>query len=226
MSEKENVALYQSLREVPKHAQKEFNNGNFKGTDINPMWRIQRLTEVFGPCGFGWYTEIVKRQLETSTDGKTICTFIGLNLFVKWNGEWSKPIYGEGGNTMCDWIASKGYIKTSDEAFKMAYTDALGNAAKQLGLGADVWWEADKVHATKYDKQTENAKENGGKPTAQVAPATPAGEVKVEVSKEIATLMQCKTKKELRSLLMKNNWSSKPELVSYATELSKSLPEG
>ena len=39
----------------------------------------------------------------------------------------------------------------------MALTDAISNATKQLGLGADVWFEADNVHSTKYDQQQEAA---------------------------------------------------------------------
>lgn len=38
-------------------------------------------------------------------------------------------------------------LYTSDECFKMALTDAISVAAKALGIGADVYWQAD---ATKY----------------------------------------------------------------------------
>ena len=31
-----NLDLYNKVREVPKEAQKSFNNGRFSGTDINP----------------------------------------------------------------------------------------------------------------------------------------------------------------------------------------------
>lgn len=151
------MKIYEELRSVPQHAKKTFNNGKFSGTDINPMWRIKRMTEVFGACGFGWYYEVVNRDTLTAEDG-TICTFIGINLFVKQGDEWSKPIYGEGGNTFSTKTKS-GYLSVSDEAYKMALTDALSNATKQLGLGADVWFEKDKVHSTKYDLQQERKAE-------------------------------------------------------------------
>ena len=54
-----NVRFYQKFMETPKDAQKSFNNGRFSGTDINPMFRIKILTEVFGPSGFGWWTQNV-----------------------------------------------------------------------------------------------------------------------------------------------------------------------
>lgn len=171
----ENLSLYDRLRTVPKEAQKPFNNGRFSGTDINPMWRIKRMTEVFGPCGIGWYYEVVRRSLEKSSD-QTISAFIGINLYIKVDGEWSKPIYGEGGNNFCT-TNKYGNITTSDEAYKMALTDALSNATKQLGLGADIWFANDKNHSTKYDAQQENmnAANKAGIPASQpTAPEQPA----------------------------------------------------
>lgn len=41
----------------------------------------------------------------------------------------------------------KSGIYVSDECYKMATTDAISVACKQLGIGADVYWESD---ASKY----------------------------------------------------------------------------
>lgn len=170
METKNNLEFYEQLREVPAEAKKSFDNGRFKGTDINPMWRIKRMTELFGPCGIGWYYEVVNRSLEHSSDSNVICAFIGINLYVKVNGEWSKPIYGEGGNTMSVWNRKYSCVDTSDEAYKMALTDAFSNATKQLGLGADIWFENDKKHSTKYDLQTERKADNVDIPFDKMTP--------------------------------------------------------
>ena len=45
----------------------------------------------------------------------------------------------------------------SDECYKMATTDAISVACKALGIGADVYWEAD---STKYSKGESNPKPN------------------------------------------------------------------
>lgn len=215
METKNNLEFYEQLRNVPTEAQKSFDNGRFKGTDINPMWRIKRMTEIFGPCGIGWYYEVVNRSLERSADSNIICAFIGINLYIKVNGEWSKPIYGEGGNTMCVWNRKYSCIDTSDEAYKMALTDAFSNATKQLGLGADIWYANDKNHSTKYDLQTERKKDNDAAPVETATPkASPEERLKA-----------CKTKKALRDLLVKEHWSGKKELVDLAKELSTNLPE-
>ena len=135
----DNLYFYNMGRSVPKEAQKPFSNGRFSGTDINPMWRIKMLTEMFGPAGIGWYVDDVVERSEEH--GNTTISIVTLNLYVKVEGEWSKPIYGTGGNTLLrNGVAS-------DEGYKMAYTDALSVACKALGIGADIWYANDR---TKY----------------------------------------------------------------------------
>jgi len=135
----DNLKYYNVGRAVPEEAQKSFNNGKFSGTDINPMWRIKKLTELFGPAGLGWYYEVISERAEEH--GDVTIAIVDLNLYVKYDGEWSKPIYGTGGNV----LLRKG--STSDEGYKMALTDALSVACKALGIGADIYFAKDK---TKY----------------------------------------------------------------------------
>ena len=152
----ENLDIWNKYKQVPKNALKEFNNGRFSGTDINTMWRMKSLTESFGICGVGWYYKPVKLWTE-KCDNNDIFAFAEIELFIKVNGEWSMGISGTGGNKLQRQLKS-GEMSTSDEAFKMAITDAIGVACKNLGLGADVYWENDK---TKYtEQQTEKTKTN------------------------------------------------------------------
>ena len=147
------MKIYNAVRSVPQEAQKAFNNGRFSGTDINPMWRIKTLTEQFGVAGIGWYIDNVAFE-DKVVAGDTI-TICQLDLFIKVDGEWSRPIHGVGGNVTCT-TGRDGSKRTSDEAEKMAYTDAISVACKALGIGADVYFEKDK---TKY-----TANEGAGSP--------------------------------------------------------------
>jgi len=141
-----NREIYDKVRTVPNEAKKTISGGKLNGfTDINPMWRIKTLTSVFGPCGFGWYYEIVKKWIEPAPDGR-VAAYVDINLYVKYEGEWSKPIPGTGGSMFVD--LEKGSPRASDECYKMALTDAISVACKALGVGADVYWEKDR---TKYD---------------------------------------------------------------------------
>lgn len=143
---KENMTVYEQVRQVPVEAQKKITGGRLNGmTDINPMWRIQKLTEIFGMCGVGWYPEIVSERLEQGADGE-VTAHTNINLYVKTGDGWSKPIPGVGG---AKFIADeRGGLYTDDEAFKKAYTDAMSVACKALGIGADVYWA--KGGETKY----------------------------------------------------------------------------
>lgn len=142
----ENLELYNKVREVPQNAKKTISAGRIKGfTDINPMWRIKCLTEQFGPCGIGWYYKTVEKWTETV--GDEICAFVMIELYVLYDGKWSQPISGTGGSRLATKERSGVYV--SDECYKMATTDALSVACKNLGIGADVYWKEGK---TKYDQ--------------------------------------------------------------------------
>ena len=168
-----NLLIYERVRSVPKEAKKEIEAGRLKGkNDINPMWRIKKLTEVFGPAGFGWYTEIVRTWTEASESGE-MAVFVDIHLFVKKDGEWSKPIYGNGGNRL---VANEKKYENGqqvyvpfldDDAYKKAYTDAISVAAKALGIGADVYFEKD---VTKYDSQPQAVQQQAQPAAAPVLP--------------------------------------------------------
>ena len=186
--QQDNLSIYERVRSVPAEAKKAIEAGRLKGkSDINPMWRIKKLTEVFGPVGFGWYTEVVKTWTEVD-ENSDVAVFVDINLFVKKDGEWSKPIYGNGGNKL---ISHERKYESGtqvlvpyldDDSYKKAYTDAISVAAKALGVGADVYFEKD---VTKYD----TAQSQSEPVQAQVA-GTPVPEVKPTLSPSVKTWKQ------------------------------------
>lgn len=151
----EKMEIYNRVRQVPDEAKKAISAGRLKGmTDINPVWRIKKLTEEFGPCGIGWWTKVTDRWTETV--GDETCAFVDLELYVKVGDEWSKPITGSGGSKLATKERSGIYV--SDECYKMAETDALSVACKKLGIGADVYFSADR---TKYSQTVDDSKKIG-----------------------------------------------------------------
>ena len=149
----DNLRYYELLRKVPDYALKQIGAGRLKGmSDINPVYRIKAMTEAFGPCGIGWKYVITKQWLETyGQEGKAFCN---IDLFIKVDGEWSDAIPGTGGSSLVAMERSGAYV--SDEAYKMALTDALSVAMKSLGVAADVYYSKDKVGQfdTKYEQQS------------------------------------------------------------------------
>lgn len=160
------MEFYERFRSVPKEACKEIGAGKLKGfTDINPMWRIKMLTAVFGPCGFGWYIE--SEEHWTDTLGNEIGAFCKVALRVKHpeNGEWSAPIIGIGGSK----LAGKGKGDgIDDEAYKMAYTDAISIACKNLGMAADIYFQKDRTKYNSYAETTAPAPASAKKNTKVV----------------------------------------------------------
>lgn len=144
-----NLDLYNRVRVVPEEAKKPIKSGRLNGmTDINPMWRIKVLTSEYGPCGIGWFYKPVKKWTEQA-GGETVA-FVDIELFIKVDGEWSQPICGTGGSKLSQ--NERNGLFVSDECYKMATTDAISVACKQLGIGADVYFGADR---TKYDSPFE-----------------------------------------------------------------------
>lgn len=148
----ENMELYLKGKEVPAEAKKPIEAGRLKGmTDINPMWRIKRLTEMFGPCGLGWWYVIKEKRLEPADN--EIKAFVDIDLYYKYNGETSMAVPGTGGSSFLAMERNGAYV--SDECFKMALTDAISVAAKSIGVGADVYYAKDR---DKYTAQEEEPK--------------------------------------------------------------------
>ena len=121
-------------RPDPKALKAFQRSGGFRGTAINPMHTLHTVTEVLGPCGKGW--GMTKPDFQVI--GNNVYCTVGV-----WHGETAefhdKYVWGVGGETMSG--------RGDDEAFKKAYTDALGNALKHLGANADIYfnlWDGNK----------------------------------------------------------------------------------
>ena len=132
-----NLDIWDKLgRTDPEHTKKFTRGGGFKGTAVKPIYTAHKMTETFGPCGTGWGYSEPTFQLVPGSDGQT-AVFCWLTLwYAKPEGGRSEPIPGVGGDFVVKKFSSG--LTTDDEAFKKAFTDALGNAMKNLGMSADV----------------------------------------------------------------------------------------
>lgn len=158
----ENMKIYNLGRAVPDEAKKSINAGRLKGmTDINPVWRIKRLTEIFGPCGVGWWYEITDKHIVFDDTTKQKAAFLDIVLYYidPDTGAQSHGIPGTGGASFVAQERNGPYL--SDECYKMALTDAISVAAKAIGIGADVYYQKDR---DKYNSQPETVKPDPPKP--------------------------------------------------------------
>lgn len=143
----DNVELWKQFERTAEEAKKPIEAGRLKGfTDINPVWRLKRLTEVFGAVGFGWKYEITSQRLSPGADG-VITAFVDVNLYYKTtDGVWSDPIPGIGGSAFV--AKEKNGMYTNDECYKMALSDAIGTACKALGMSADIYFSKERSKYT------------------------------------------------------------------------------
>jgi hypothetical protein len=173
-----NMEIWNKVKQPPKTALKAIQAGRLKGkSDINPQWRYEAITELFGPCGIGWTYTIEKLWTEPGLDGQVFAfaqisfyhlvsseeverptDIVGVTTLV-YQPRWSDPIPGIGGSMLLTKESSG--IHHNDEAYKMAVTDALSVALKMIGVGADV-----------YQGFYDGSKYSNGTPTTPTAPAS------------------------------------------------------
>lgn len=206
--------IYTQCCSTPQNALKPITAGRLKGmSDINPMYRIQKLTEVFGACGFGWKYTIVNKEIMDGANGEKVA-IVDINFYVKWNGEWSEAIPGTGGASFIANERNGAY--TSDECYKMALTDAISVSCKALGIGADVYWAAGH---TKYDAPRQTAQNRPQQPQAQQQASTPAQPQ--NIAQDAQKLLS--PRQRLMQLLQARNIDVKQYMT--ANNLTKETPE-
>lgn len=128
-----NTALWDTLGKTdPAHTKGFKRAGGFSGTAIKPMWAYRRMTEEFGPCGKGWGVNAPSFQVVNGPEGEVLvyCTA------SIWYEEPGQVAFGVGGDKAVG--KNKYGLSSDDEAFKKAFTDAITNALKMIGVGADV----------------------------------------------------------------------------------------
>lgn len=145
-----NTELWDKLGKTdPAHTKGFTRGGGFKGTAIKPMWSYRRMTEEFGPCGIGW--GVNEPSFQVVPVGEEVLVYCTASIWYRTSATPTTEakeagaqviysdqhtVYGVGGDKVVAKFNSG--AKSDDEAFKKAFTDAITNALKLIGVGADV----------------------------------------------------------------------------------------
>lgn len=123
------LAAINKYRKPPADAIKQQTHGA-RLSSINPQWRVDALTDILGPYGIGWWTESEAGDWKAANVN---CVYVRLRLCYR------VCIGGEEVTANTGWHTGGTPIDRSDEAVKMAETDALGKAVSYLGIGAAIY---------------------------------------------------------------------------------------
>jgi len=177
-----NLEIWAAFEKTDKTATKEFKrSGGFSGTAIKPMYAIKKMTEKFGACGIGWGYEKPDFQL-VPVEGGEIMVYCTLGLWH--SSDPTALVYGVGGDSV---VGKNKYGLTSDdEAFKKAFTDALTNAMKHLGMAADV--HMGQFDGNKYVTPKPQAPETMGMTHQEIAADWPVEQRQAALDKALGEL--------------------------------------
>lgn len=214
----DNLRIWTALGKTdPSHTKQFSRAGGFKGTAIKPIWITQRLTELFGPCGIGWGFERPEFQvIPTATDTLVYCTATAWFM----DGGKQHFVYGVGGDKVVAQRQSGAFC--DDEAFKKAFTDALGNAFKFVGVGADVHMGL--FDDSKYVREMEQEfrpKTDETPPAKRVpldGPYTSATALKAAAKAFAATLENMGDMGELLA------WEATADFKEFAAQIERDMP--
>ena len=137
------LELWNKLELTDERYTKRFDRGNFKGTAVDPVYNIKRVTELLGPVGFAWGWHVVKDELVTFGPAEEP-TWIH-NCVVR---AWFRQADGgvreveHVGCTIAARHVGRGpnrRFMVDDEYAKKSVTDALSKIMVSLGASADIW---------------------------------------------------------------------------------------
>lgn len=139
--EPDNLRIWSALAKTDPTQTKQFSRaGGFKGTAVKPIWVVKMLTEQFGPCGEGWGIGEPSFQV-VAGDNREVLVYCTVSC---WHGSPENVLYGVGGDKIVTHIKANAQYnrperwENDDEAFKKAFTDAVNNAFKFVGVAADI----------------------------------------------------------------------------------------
>lgn len=128
----DNLSIWNALGKTDPAATKAFKRGGgFSGTAVKPMWILKRLTEQFGPAGVGW--GVNEPRFEVVSGAGDVLVYCTVSV---WHGEKGNVLWGVGGDKVSG--TNKNGAFSDDEAYKKAFTDAINNAFKSIGVAADI----------------------------------------------------------------------------------------
>lgn len=140
------LGLWNDVEETDVKYVKSFDRGSFKGTAVDAIYNVKRVSEKIGAVGYAWGWEVKSERLDTfgmGEDQQVIHTCVLRAWFRQSDG--SKEHVEHVGHTKAAyWTRARRpgekprYI-VDEEFAKKSVTDALSKIMVSLGASADIW---------------------------------------------------------------------------------------
>lgn len=138
MSSKDNanMRLWQQVCVTDPAHVKPITGKQYKGNSPKPYWIVQRLTEVFGPCGLGWGYSILNERMERLTDTDVLHVAVVRLWYVL---DDKRGEVEQIGQTKAVYKTNAGGMMVDEDAPKKSVTDALIKCASYIGFAGDIF---------------------------------------------------------------------------------------
>ena len=158
---------------VPREHVKQITGKSYSGDSPRPHWVVQRLTEIFGPCGLGWGNKILSSTIHPPLgEGKTAIHSAHVGLWYVADGVRSELVEAIGA-TEFSGVRKNGTPYADDDAFKKSVTDGLVKAASLLGVAGEIFmglYNAKQPHGSKYEAPGDQEERDDNEPPAPPRP--------------------------------------------------------
>jgi hypothetical protein len=131
-----NMDLWHSVCVTDPKAVKPITGKQYKGDSPKPYWIIQRATEAFGPCGFGWGIEVVNERFERFGDAESLHIALVRVWYMK---DDKRCVIEQMGQTRSSYLTSAGKFLVDEDAPKKSVTDGMVKCLSMLGFAGDIF---------------------------------------------------------------------------------------
>jgi hypothetical protein len=143
---KPGLKLWNEVEETDVRFVKSFDRGAFKGTAVDAIYNVKRISEQLGPVGFAWGWEVKSERLDTFGVGENqqvIHTCVLRAWFRQPDGS-REHVEHIGHTKTAYWTrprrpGDRPRFVVDEEFGKKSVTDALSKVMVSLGASADIW---------------------------------------------------------------------------------------
>lgn len=170
-----NMTLWQSVCTTDPKAVKPITGKQYKGDSPKPYWIIQRATETFGPCGFGWGIEVVNERFERFGDSESLHVALIRVWYMK---DDKRCVVEQMGQTRSSYMTGAGKFLVDEDAPKKSVTDGMVKCLSMLGFAGDIfsgqWNDSRYVQWASEETERRESGNSGQQPEAPQDMSPPA----------------------------------------------------